>query len=162
MCVQGWCSNGSNWVNVGTTVTTSKTGWSGCVTDRDQSYDVQNTRPDSGNPATQFPADNPLLGCPAQMMGLSNNWAAMSTLIDSMVPKGKTNRTAGPAWVWQALTNGPPVNAPAAAGTQGSTILLTDGLNAAARWYNSLLGGGTQADIDARTQLACTNIKATG
>ena len=162
-CIAGWCWNGSTWVNGGT-VTTSKTGWSGCVIDRDQSYDVQNTTPDAGTAATLFPADNPLLGCPAQMMGLGYNWAAMSTLIDSMVANGETNQTIGLAWGWEALTNGTPLNAPAASGTQRSIILLTDGLNTADRWYNILLGvgGGTQANIDARTQLACTNIKAAG
>src|SRR5439155_5552977 len=66
-------------------------------------------------------------------------------------------------WGWQALTAGVPLNAPAPpAGTQRIIILLTDGLNTANRWNNILFGSGTQANIDARTQLGCTNIKAAG
>ena len=138
--------------------------WNGCVTDRTQNYDVQNTTPVSTNTQTYFPADPspPLNGCPAQIMPMGYNWTAMHNLINSMVANGETNLTIGLAWGWQALTGGVPLSDPAPpAGTQQVIIFMTDGLNTADRWYNTFLGTGTQAQIDARTQLVCTNIKAT-
>jgi Flp pilus assembly protein TadG len=138
--------------------------WNGCVTDRSQNYDVQNTAPTAANAQTYFPADPspPMNGCPAQMMPMGNNWSAMSTLIDSMVANGETNLTIGLIWGWQALTGGIPLNDPTPApGMAQVMIFMTDGLNTADRWYNTFLGTGTQAQIDARTQLVCNNIKAT-
>jgi hypothetical protein len=41
-------------------------------------------------------------------------------------------------------------------------IFMTDGLNTANRWTNVLFGSGTSAQIDARTQAVCQNIKTTG
>jgi len=162
-CVAGWCWNGSTLVFVGGPVTVSKTGWTGCVTDRDQSYDVGNTAPDVSNVATLFPADMPLLGCPAQLMPLGNDWTALNSRIDQMVAAGETNQAIGLAWGWQALTQGAPLSAPAAeSGTQKVIILLTDGLNTADRWVNVLFGAGTASTIDARQQLLCNNIKAAG
>ena len=165
-CIGGLCMNGSTWQYVGSgggTLTESKTGWTGCVSDRDQNYDAQITTPDPLTVATLFPANTPLFGCPAQMMPLGYNWAAMNTLIDSMVADGETNLTMGLVWGWQALTAGAPLNPPAPApGTQKIMIFLTDGLNTANRWNNVLLGSGTAANIDARTQLVCNNIKGSG
>jgi Flp pilus assembly protein TadG len=143
------------------TVTVAPSTWSGCVTDRDQSYDVSNTAATSL--ATQFPANNPLFGCPPQIMPLSSNWTAHHNLVNQMTPLGETNLTIGLAWGWQALTTGSPLNAPAPSqGTNQIIIFMTDGFNTANRWTNVLFGSGTTGSIDARTQLVCTNIKAAG
>jgi Flp pilus assembly protein TadG len=139
-------------------------GWNGCVTDRAQNYDTLNTVPSSANTQTYFPADPspPMNGCPAQMMTMGYNWSAMNALIDSMVANGETNLTIGLVWGWQALTSTLPLNDPAPApGTQQIIIFMTDGLNTANRWNNTFLGTGTQAQIDARTQLVCNNLKTT-
>jgi Flp pilus assembly protein TadG len=145
------------------TVTFSNSGWSGCVTDRDQNYDVQNTPASASDAATQYPADNPAFGCPPEIMPLGHSWTPMNNLIDQMQPLGETNLTIGLVWGWQALTPGSPLNAPAAStDTSKVIIFMTDGFNTANRWTNVLFGSGTTAQIDARTQIVCQNIKAAG
>jgi hypothetical protein len=87
----------------------------------------------------------------------------MNFLIDQMAPLGETDLTMGLVWGWQALTAGNPLNAPAPPpGTSQVVIFMTDGFNTANRWTNVLFGSGTTAQIDARTQLVCQNIKAAG
>jgi Flp pilus assembly protein TadG len=163
----GWGANNNSSSSTTTTTSTSayQSQWNGCVTDRVQNYDVQNATPVQGNTNTYFSADPspPMNGCPAQMMPLGYNWSTMSSLIDSMVANGETNLTIGLAWGWQALSGGIPLNAPAPPpGAKQILIFMTDGLNTADRWYNTFLGTGTQAQIDARTQLVCNNLKTTG
>jgi len=130
--------------------------WKGCVTDRDQPHDTQNTTPNSNDASTLFVADQggP---CPAELMPLSNDWIALNNKIDEMDAQGTTNQTIGLAWGWQALTGGPPLNAVMPSpDTRQIIILLTDGMNTQNRWsFNQL-------DIDARTRAACSNAKATG
>jgi len=133
---------------------TNHSSWNGCVMDRTQSYDVQNSSPLQNNIASYFPADQSAW-CPQQLMGLSHDWTALGNKIDAMVANGNTNQTIGLAWGWQSLSEGAPLNAPALpANTQQFIILLTDGLNTQNRWtYSASL-------IDARTQAVCDNIKA--
>jgi Flp pilus assembly protein TadG len=145
-----------------TTVTVSPSTWGGCVTDRDQNYDVQNTTPNGGS-ATQFPANNPFLGCPPQIMPLGYDWTALNNMIDQMKPLGETNLTIGLVWGWQALSQDLPLNAPALQpNTNQAVVFMTDGFNTANRWNNTLFGNGTTASIDARTAQVCSNIKAAG
>lgn len=134
----------------------NKDTWQGCVTDRDQNYDVQDTTPSTANPSTIFPAVN--CGSLAKMMPLTNEWTALTNKIDSMQPSGNTNVTIGLVWAWHALTSNLPF-------TQASApqpdldkviILLTDGTNTQNRWSSS------SSQIDARTTKACENIKAAG
>jgi hypothetical protein len=128
--------------------------WNGCVNDRDQNNDVQNTAPVAGSPATLFRADE-AAACPASMMPLSYDWTALNNKIDAMTPTGNTNITIGLAWGWQTLTATAPFNAPAAATDLDKVIiLLTDGENTQNRWTTSA------SSINARTTLACNNIKA--
>jgi Mg-chelatase subunit ChlD len=154
----------ANWIKWSyDTTTVSSTGWTGCVTDRDQNYDTQTSAPIAGNTATLFPANNPWLGCPPQLMTLTSDWSALNNLADQMVPLGETNLTIGLVWGAQALTSTGPLNAPAPEpGTNRVIVFMTDGFNTANRWTNVLFGSGTTAQIDARTQLVCQNIKAAG
>jgi hypothetical protein len=72
-----------------------------------------------------------------------------------MTPTGFTNQAIGLAWAWQALSPGPPMNAPVKGpDVQKIIILLTDGLNTQNRWY------ADQASIDARQKILCSNVKA--
>jgi Flp pilus assembly protein TadG len=167
----GWSGgswSGGNWSG-GSTGTTSITAdhstWNGCVTDRDQDYDIKNTTPNptdanlaSTIASTLFPAEQDP-NCPAQLMPLSYDWSALSSKIDSMVAKGNTNQAIGLAWGWQSLTPGDPLYAPAedpGYQYQKIMILLTDGLNTQNRWTTD------RTQIDARQQLLCNNIKAAG
>ena len=157
-----WSYSANSQFGAQTTVTVDQSTWSGCVVDRDQNYDVQNTNP-AGSDATEFPADNPAFGCPPQIMPLGHDWTGMNTLIDQMAPLGETDLTIGLAWGWQALSTGPPLNAPGLPpNTNQAIIFMTDGFNTANRWNNVLFGSGTTAAIDARTALVCSNIKAAG
>ena len=157
-----WSYSGSGPFGTATTVTVDPSTWSGCVTDRDQNYDVQNSNP-AGSTAAEIPADNPLFGCPPQIMPLGHDWTAANNLIDQMKPLGETNLTIGLVWGWQALSTGPPLNAPGLPpNTSQVIVFMTDGFNTANRWNNVLFGSGTTAAIDARTALVCSNIKAAG
>jgi len=134
--------------------------WSGCVTDRDQDYNTLNVQPKPSNKPTLFPAYQPLWGCPIALMPLTDDWTALNNLIDTMQPVGTTNQTIGLAWGWQAMTQGPPLNAPGKSqDVRQVIVMLTDGLNTQDRWTN-IFSGGKEADIDARTKKVCDNIKA--
>ena len=134
--------------------------WNGCVMDRDQDNDALNTTPTVADTHTLFPApDTATTGaddaCPTTILGLGHDWNVLSNKVDAMSPSGNTNQTIGLAWGWQALTQDLPMSAAALpADTTQVIILLTDGLNTQNRWSS------TQATIDARTQLACNNVKA--
>jgi Flp pilus assembly protein TadG len=137
--------------------------WDGCVMDRDQSYDTQNTAPSAATPATLFwahqsdgafwPADE----CPTQLQTLTTNWSTLHAKVDDMTPAGFTNTTIGLVWAWQALTNSLPLSAPAADPDSYKIIIfMTDGDNTLNRW------SWTPADIDDRMELTCDNVKDAG
>jgi Flp pilus assembly protein TadG len=131
-----------------------KTQWDGCVSDRNQSNDVQDTTPVSSNYNTFYPAAD--CGSLVQAMPLSTDWTALHSKVDAMTAAGNTNVTIGLVWGWHALTSNVPfTNAVAPAPDLDKVIiLLTDGQNTQNRWTTS------QSSIDARTAIACTNVKA--
>ncbi|MDB5576990.1 MAG: Pilus assembly protein TadG [Bradyrhizobium sp.] len=138
--------------------------WNGCVTDRDQNHDTLNTAP-TGGPSTRFYAEQ-YNACPAQLMPLTYDFAAVKTKIDSLVPNGGTNQPIGIAWGWQSLTETAPLNAPPQEANytyQKVLIVMSDGLNTQDRWP-SYGNGQTQfsGQIDARQRILCDNIKAAG
>ena len=138
--------------------------WNGCVTDRDQNYDTLNTAP-TGGPSTRFYAEQ-YNACPAQLMPLSTDFAALKTKVDSLTPNGGTNQPIGIAWGWQSLTESAPLNAPPEEANytyKKVLIVMSDGLNTQNRWP-SYGNGHTQfnGQIDARQRILCDNIKATG
>ena len=141
--------------NSGTWTPADHSTWNGCVTDRDQNYDTTNDAPLAG--ATLYPTEQ-YSSCPAQLMGLSNDWTALTNKINDMQPNGNTNQAIGLQAGWQSLTTAPftvPDMDPNYRYTQ-AIILLTDGLNTQDRWYSN------QSSIDARQQKTCDNIKAAG
>jgi Flp pilus assembly protein TadG len=151
--------------------------WTGCVADRTQPYDTQNTAPVSSTVATLFPADeyneNGETYCKPgntpplqQIMPLSYDWTAIKATISAMQPTGGTNQPIGLAWAWQSLQQTAPLNAPAEDPNytyKKAIIILSDGLNTEDRWpaYGN---GNTQfgGQIDARQRILCDNIKAQG
>jgi Flp pilus assembly protein TadG len=161
----------------GKTWTPDHTKWTGCVTDRTQPYDTQNTTPAIANVATLFPADEyyengehyckpgntpPL----QQIVPLSYDWTSLKATINAMQPTGGTNQPIGLAWAWQSLQQTAPMNAPAEDSNytyKKAIILLSDGLNTEDRWPaygNGMTQYGGQ--IDARQRILCDNIKAQG
>ena len=139
----------------------SKTLWNGCVSDRDQSYDVSSTVPSSQ--ATNFPA-NQESNCPAAaILPLTTNWTTVNSTINAMSPAGGTNQTIGLLWGWLSLLQQSPLNAPAENANyqyQHIIILFTDGLNTADRFYGNASATSTQ--VDTRMTTLCTAIKNTG
>lgn len=131
--------------------------WTGCVIDRDQSNDVSDTTPTNSTP-TKFPTQQ----CETNIttiMPLSYDWTALNSKIDQMIADGNTNVTIGLEWGWHALSPTTPLTEGAAYGTANLSkylIILTDGTNTQNRWSTD------QSTIDARTALACTNIKNAG
>ena len=128
--------------------------WNGCVTDRQQDHDVQNTLPDSTKKNTLF-APEQYDDCPAELLPLGYDWTALNKKVDDMAPNGNTNITIGLAMAWQTLSQGAPFHAPVLApDVQQIIILLTDGDNTENRYSSN------QNAIDARTKKACDNVKA--
>ena len=159
--VNGKCSN-SNYTTQSSCLSHSKiwtpashSTWNGCVTDRDQNFDTTNDAPVAGS--TLYPTEQ-YSSCPVSLMGLSNNWTALSNKITAMQPVGNTNQAIGLQMGWQSLTAAP-FSVPAMDPNykyQQVVILLSDGLNTEDRWYSNA------SSIDARQQKTCDNIKAAG
>jgi len=128
--------------------------WNGCVWDRDQPNDTNNVATNGNVKATLYSAHN-ASNCPVPMMTLTNNWASLNSKIDSMQPVGMTNVTIGLQMAFQTLSPVAPFNASAPQTDLDKVIiLLTDGDNTQNRWSKN------QGTIDARTKLACANVKA--
>jgi Flp pilus assembly protein TadG len=165
VCTQTVTTTGApythNWIK------NARDTWNGCVWDREQPYDANDTSP--GGTSTQFQSHQ-VNSCATSMTGLVDilaNWkpadltssSPTSTLgqkVNAMTPTGNTNVTIGLAWAWHVLTSTEPL-------TDASTpkpdldkviILLTDGDNTQNRFSNS------GSEIDQRTQTACANVKA--
>jgi uncharacterized protein YegL len=150
----GWSSGSgctsSNWKNY----------WEGCLRDRTYPYDTQDDPPSQSVSGTLYPVYD--CGQLATLLPLTYDWTALNNKVDQMNPNGNTNVTIGLVWGWHALTPGAPLSEAAAPATDLDKVLiiLTDGTNTES-WKNSNNTKVTsQAAIDARTALACTNIKA--
>lgn len=134
--------------------------WTGCVNDRDQSYDITNVDPGSSvsaTPSKQFYAEQTSYCLSATVTAMSNDWTTLKNQISNMVASGNTNQSIGMAWGWQSLstTNGP-ITAPAKDSNyiyNDYIVLLSDGLNTQNRWST------TESTIDARQRLLCQNVK---
>jgi len=148
---------------------TTKTGWTGCVSDRYNTptaydtlssapYTTVQTAPNVSDHNTQFPAEN-YPDCPTSLMPLSYDWTALKNKIDAMQPQGNTNQAIGMAWGWLSLLQQSPFDAPAEDPNYKYTkavILLSDGDNTQNRIST------TASAIDARQKLLCDNAKAAG
>ncbi len=135
----------------------SKNDWNGCIMDRDQDHDVKNTTPNPSIAATLFPAEQ-YGSCPAEMMGLSYDWAALNAKVDSLYPAGMTNQVIGLVWGFQSLTAAPftiPAKDPNFKYSD-VLILVTDGENTQTRFSTN------KTTIDNRVLTACANAKAAG
>jgi Flp pilus assembly protein TadG len=145
--------NSSNW----------KDHWEGCIRDRAYPYDAQDNPPDKNvSTKTLFPVHD--CGELAKLMPLSYDWTKLNSKVDEMSPNGNTNVTIGLAWGWHALTKNAPLSEAVdpAPDLDKVLIILTDGDNTES-WDNTNNKKITsETAINARTELACTNIKAAG
>jgi Flp pilus assembly protein TadG len=151
--------------------------WSGCVMDRDQNNDVENTAPNPSDVTTLFPAAPPALyahtpanswklACPEQLVPLTDvsaqsGYTALTNEINGMTAGGTTDQPIGFAMGWMTLTNSAPFSPGAIpSDTTPIVIIVSDGLNTQDRWT----GDGTSEDTaaDQREALVCSNMKAAG
>ena len=142
----------------GCTTNTWKNYWEGCVRDRTYPNDTTDAVPSSA--ATRFPIYD--CGSLVKILPLTGDWTALNKRVDEMTPNGNTNVTIGLAWGWHALTTNAPLSEAVAPAPDIDKVLiiLTDGTNTES-WNNSNDTKETNSSkIDARTALACTNIKA--
>lgn len=138
------------------TVTVKSNKWKGCVIDRDQDYDTENTTPTSSD-STKYPADGDSCNIP-EILPLTENWTTLNSKINELDPNGNTNTTIGLAWGWNMLSQGHPLSAAAAPADDLDKVIvfLTDGQNTENRWTKS---GGS---IDDRTEAVCDNMRTAG
>lgn len=144
-----------------TTKTNDHNTWTGCVTDRNQNFDIGATAPASGLANNFYPEQ--YSDCPVKLTPLTYNWTTLDAAVDAMTPVGATNQTIGLVWGWQSLTSTSPLSVPAKdANTDylDAIILLTDGVNTKNRWDGN--GSSQSAAVDTRMSLACTAAKAAG
>jgi len=146
-----------------TTETMNKTTWSqsgqGCITDRDQSYDTTDGEAAIDTTAKRYPPFWCAVTSLATIQPLTADWTALQNKVNSMTPTGNTNVTIGAIWGAATLSPGVPFTEAKPFATPRLSkymILLTDGDNTQNRWSTN------SSTIDARTALACTNIKSYG
>jgi hypothetical protein len=135
--------------------------WTGCINDRDQSYDASNDDPGSavneGTPSKRFYAEQWSDCIDSTVTPMSNNWQALKDQINAMTASGNTNQAVGMAWGWQSLnTKWGPIKAPAKDVNyvyKDYIVLLSDGLNTQNRWSQS------ESSINDRQKILCQKIK---
>jgi Flp pilus assembly protein TadG len=141
----------------------NKSDWGGCIQDRDQPYDVDDTTY-TGNNAKKYPA---IESCPSQenklltVQPLTTNFTGVRTAISKMTAAGSTNVTIGIAWGMSMLSNKAPFTEGSSVTTGANAvkkylIILTDGENTKNRFTTNT------AQIDARTKLACEAARSMG
>jgi len=160
--------------------------WNGCITDRDEPYNTNDSPPVAGNAATLFQwgtwvqrynngnhygwgngnGNQPTweyqavsCGNLAAMIPLTSDLSKISDAADTMIASGMTNVTLGFTWGMHALTPSEPMTTASPEGTEGlvrALIVLTDGENTQDRFSYD------SSQIDARTRAACASAKAKG
>jgi hypothetical protein len=131
--------------------------WQGCITDRDQPYDIDDTPVTTT--ATKYPGAFCSSSSLATIEPLTDNLATLYSKITTMTPAGNTNITIGLAWGLSLISNQSPFTEAEPYGTENLTkylVLITDGDNTENRWTNNT------SSIDARTALACQSVKTAG
>ncbi len=142
----------------------SHTTWNGCVADRGgnsapdpAAYDTNVLPPTPGTKPSLFMAEQ-YDSCPQAVLPLTDNWTAMTTLVNGMSPGGNTNQAIGLALGWMSLVGGGPFPEPPPMDPTYQyakvIVLLSDGLNTEDRWYTSA------SSINARQKITCDNLKA--
>jgi hypothetical protein len=156
-----------SWMNNSWLDKTPSSKWKGCIADRDKPHDTTDDAP-SGPSNRMFPValnskcddDDDSAGL-APILPLTDNFSKLRARRDDLVAFGNTNITIGMAWGMHALSPSAPLTeGKTTADTPGLTkviILMTDGDNTENRWEED-----SNATINARTRLACSNAKKAG
>jgi Mg-chelatase subunit ChlD len=132
--------------------------WNGCITDRDQPYDVSDAAVTSSS-STKYPPAVCTSSSLATIQPLTDNLSTLYTKIDQMTPAGNTNITIGLAWGLALLSDQVPFTEAEPWGTEDLSkiiVLITDGDNTENRWTSNT------NSINARTELACESANDAG
>lgn len=136
--------------------------WTGCVTDRDQSYDTLASAPAPGQSAyVAFPCVYPGL---SPMMPLTRDLESVRRIANTMYGHGATNVTVGFTMGLSTLRSDSPFGgaSPKSPSLKKFLILLTDGRNTQNRWGgNGSDPNGYMSEIDKRLQAACGVARST-
>jgi Flp pilus assembly protein TadG len=147
-----------------TTPGTPANPWSGCVTDRAMTLnlDTNDTYYNNDN-AKKYPA---ILDCRtneennlANVVPLTGNRSTITSGISALRPGGGTNMTIGVAWGNAMLSSIAPFPVSSAAGMRKIIILVSGGPNTES---GNLPAGTPQANLNARTLMACTAAETAG
>jgi Flp pilus assembly protein TadG len=141
---------------VSSSLVVEKDKWKGCLVDRSKDYDTDASPAVAGNNNTLYPAVKCAESGLTLLRPLTNDWANLHTTVNNMTPDGFTNVTIGLAWALTQLTPDAPLSKAKPWETESLTkiiILLTDGENTQNRFTTN------SAQIDERTELACTHVK---
>jgi Flp pilus assembly protein TadG len=136
--------------------------WNGCLENRGTGYETNELSPNTSIPNSLFPGvicKSPSL---ANTQTLTDNWAQLRSVANSMTPAGKTDITLGARIGLATLSNTGPIAGGSPPGTPDIykyMILLTDGDNTEDRFNNIAAGVGSAAAIDAKTAAICAAIR---
>jgi len=137
----------------------SRTGWTGCLVDRNKSYDVSAAAFDATIPDTSYVADTCVASTHSAIQDMTTSIANTKTYVNALVANGNTDITVGVQMGMEVLSPDAPYTQGVAWGDPDMDkymIIVTDGDNTANRWSSS------SSTIDARTALACQAAKDKG
>ncbi|ADU13785.1 vWA domain-containing protein [Asticcacaulis excentricus] len=133
--------------------------WGGCLTDRNQSFDVSVAPYATDVVDSNYIAASCSTTALAKVLDLTSDFTSVNTYLSSLSPGGNTNITLGVQFGMEMLSPAEPYTKATAFGdtdVKKYMIIVTDGANTQNRWSTS------NSAINARTALACTAAKAQG
>ncbi|WAC49293.1 pilus assembly protein [Asticcacaulis sp. SL142] len=136
----------------------TKSNWTGCITDREQSYDVS-VDAYTVNTKALYKAVSCASNNLGVVKGLTTDITTTNTYVQALKTGGSTNVTIGVQWGMEVLSPAEPFASTVAFKddtTLKYMIIITDGQNTQNRWTSKT------SDIDARTKLACEAANAQG
>ncbi len=136
----------------------TKSNWTGCITDREQSYDVS-ADAYTVNTKALYKAVSCASNNLGVVKGLTTDITTTNTYVQALKTGGSTNVTIGVQWGMEVLSPAEPFASTVAFKddtTLKYMIIITDGQNTDSRWFKNTV------DIDKRTKLACEAANAQG
>jgi Flp pilus assembly protein TadG len=133
--------------------------WSGCLSDRTQSFDASAQAADASRPDTLYIAASCAQSNLTTVKDMTNDITSVKTYVNNLTTNGNTNITVGLQFGMEMLSPDAPYTTGVAwtdEDVDKYMILVTDGANTQNRWTS------TTSDIDARTKLACQAVKDQG
>jgi Mg-chelatase subunit ChlD len=145
----------------------TRNAWTGCLSDRANPFDTNDSTPTPANLGTFHPFVSCNTGDMARILPLTNNWTQLRATVNAMKPGGCTNVTIGAHWGLNVLSPNGPVGAGAPFGAPDVDkymILLTDGWNTQNRTTKGSCTDANAPAMDPKTKAMCNTIKgkATG